>query len=60
MKKKIDWATLGVTFLTSLVSALMLKAQQKVDIQETVKETLREERRLIYEAQKRSQKEVRK
>ena len=51
--RHLEYATIAVTFLSSLVSALMLRAQQKVDIHDTVKETLKEERRQIYEAQMR-------
>lgn len=61
MSKKsrhFEYATIAVTFLTSFVSALMLRAQQKVDIQDTVKETLREERKQIYEAQMRRKNNV--
>ena len=54
--RNLEYATIAVTCLTSIVSALMLRAQQKVDIQDVVKETLREERKQIYEAQMRRNK----
>lgn len=54
--RNLEYAAIAITCLTSIVSALMLRWQQKVDIQDTVKETLREERKQIYEAQMRRNK----